>query len=324
MTVRVAMIGAGGIATAHLEILARSGQVELVGVAARTEDRAAPLARRFGCPAHGDFRALLDRERPDAVFVCITPAAHGPVERELVERGIPFFVEKPLAIDWAPAAEIAGLVERAGLITAVGYHWRYQATVERAREALAGRTPVLVQGHWLTRTPAPTWWSRQAESGGQMIEQTTHMFDLARYFLGEPSTVYAAAARVDRPDHPEQDIEQVTTALVRFESGAVATFASTCVLAASHRVGLHLYAEGLAVEIAAASVVIDDGTNRMEARGDSEAMAREDLAFLQAVERGDPSGIRSPYRDALETHRLTTRALESARTGQPLPVRAPA
>jgi predicted dehydrogenase len=317
---RVSVLGAGGIATAHLGVLTRLDGIELAGVAARSEQRAAVLARRFDIRAYGDWRALLDRERPDAVIVCVPPTAHGPLELELIERRIPFFVEKPLAIDWQPAAEIEERVRAAGLMTAVGYHWRYQASVERAREALADRPALLCQGYWLTRTPAPTWWSRQAESGGQMIEQTTHMFDLARYLLGEPESVYAAAARVDRLGYPDQDIEQVSAALVRFRGGPVATFASTCVLAASHRVGLHLYAEGLAIEIGAASVVIDDGVSRIEARGDGNAMVREDRAFLDAVRTGDPSGIRSPYKDALETHRLTTRALESARAGQALAV----
>jgi predicted dehydrogenase len=316
---RVALIGAGGIAAAHADNLRRLDDVEIVAVAARSEERASPLAGSLGARPYGDWRALLEREALDAAVICVTPASHGALEHALIDRRIPFLVEKPLAVDWETAAEVAARVAAADLVTSVGYHWRYHRTVERARQALAGRPAALVQGYYLTRTPAPAWWSREAESGGQLIEQATHMLDLARYLVGEAETVFAATARHQRPDHPAQDVDQVSAALVRFAGGAIGTFAATCLLAATHRVGLHLFAEGLAIEIGLHGVAIDDGGTRTEVAADGEAMAREAGAFVDAVRGGDPAGIRSTYADALRTHRLTTRAVESARRGAALP-----
>jgi hypothetical protein len=85
-------------------------------------------------------------------------------------------------------------------------------------------------------------------------------------------------------------------------------------------VGLHVFCDGLALEIGAATLVVDDGRSRTEVRGDGEATLRQDRAFLQAVRAGDPGLVRSPYADALRTHRLTTRAVEAARTGEVLDV----
>lgn len=317
---RIAMVGAGGIAAAHLENLSRIPGVTLAGVAARSEERAGPLARRFGLKPYGHWRALLDAEQPDAVWVCVTPASHGELEHELCARKLPFFVEKPLATDWATAAEIAERVDRAGLMTSVGYHWRYHRQVERAKQALAGHKPMLAQGYYLTRTPPPAWWSSQASSGGQLLEQTTHIVDLARSFLGEARTVYAASARVDRASHPTQDVDQVGSVLVTFASGAIATFSSSCLLAATHRVGLNLFAEGLAVEIGLHDVSVDDGTERTVLKTDGEALLREAQAFVSALVSGDRGGIRSTYADALKTHRVTTLAVESARLGKVLEV----
>lgn len=319
---RVACVGAGGIAERHLGALARMDDVELVGVSGRTPARAVELAARFGGRGFSSAEEMLDQARPDAVFVCVTPAAHGPIERALIERRTPFLVEKPLATDWDTAAAIAAEIEAAGLVAAVGYQWRYAPAVERAREILGDRKVALAQGYWLTRTPAPAWWSRQEESGGQMVEQTTHMFDLARLFLGEASAVYAATARVPRQSHPESDIDEVSVATLRFASGAVASFASTCILAASHKVGLHLYAENMAIEIGAASVVVDTGDERRELRPAGDPTFAADRDFLDAVRAGDGSRLRSSYADALRTHRLTTLARDAARAGQALPVEA--
>jgi predicted dehydrogenase len=319
--VKVAFAGSGGIAERHLTALASLGGIEVAGIAGRRPERVASLLDRFGGRPFDDPIGMLDEARPDAIFICLTPAAHGGIERAAVERGIPFLVEKPLAVDWDTAAAVGAEVARAGLVTAVGYQWRYAPSVARAFEVLAGARIALAQGFWLTRTPAPAWWWRQSESGGQMVEQTTHMFDLARMFLGPAESVHALATRVPRADHPQCDVDEVSLAQVRFASGAVASFASTCILAASHRVGLHLYAENIAVEIRAGGITVDRGDGREEEETPGDATALMDAAFLDAVERKDPSAVRSPYADALETHRLTTSARESARLGgRPLPV----
>jgi predicted dehydrogenase len=318
--VKVAFAGAGGIVERHLAALASLTGVEVVGIAGRRPERVASLLDRFGGRPFSDPVAMLDQSQPDALFICLTPAAHLGLERAAIERGIPFLVEKPLAVDWEPAAAVAADVARAGLVTAVGYQWRYAPSVARAFEVLQDARIALAQGFWLTRTPPPAWWSRQSESGGQMVEQTTHMFDLARMFLGEAESVHALATRVPRTGHPECDVDEASLAHVRFASGAIASFASTHILAASHKVGLHLYAENIAVEIRAGGISVDRGAGREEIETPGDATAAMDAAFLDAVAHKDPSRVRSSYADALETHRLTTTARESARSGRPLPL----
>ncbi|HUS63941.1 MAG TPA: Gfo/Idh/MocA family oxidoreductase [Kofleriaceae bacterium] len=312
---RVAFAGAGGIAERHLGALQAVGGVDVVGVSSRTAERAAAFAGRCGARVFTDAGEMLDAVKPDALYVCVTPAAHGDIERAAIARRVPFFVEKPLALDWDTAAAIGAEVARAELVTSVGYQWRHHASVERARELLAGRSVALAMGYWLTRTPAPAWWSRSAESGGQMVEQLTHMVDLARWFLGPAASVHALTQRVPRTSHPDCDVDEVTLATVRFRSGAVASFTSTCILAASHKVGLHLYAENIAVEIGAASLTVDTGAGREEQSFEGDATVEQARAFLEAVTTGDRTRVRSSYADALDTHRITMLARDSARQG---------
>ena len=177
---RLGMIGAGFIADRHIGKLALMDDVKIVAVADPSEERARQQAARCGAAPYADFRHMLDREQLDALYICVPPFAHGDPERAALERGLPFFVEKPLATDYDSAAALSREIDAKELVTAVGYHWRYLDTTERAQEMLADRPARLALGYWLDFTPPPAWWGKEAESGGQMVEQTTHIFDMAR------------------------------------------------------------------------------------------------------------------------------------------------
>jgi len=146
---KVACVGTGFIAGRHLAALDGIPEVELVAVADAVLERAEAAAQPLGSRAYGNGLALLAAEDLDAVWLCVPPFAHGPLERAALERGLPFFVEKPLAADLSVAQAIADDVRARGLRTAVGYHWRYLDVVEQAQHLLRGTPPQLLLGQWL-------------------------------------------------------------------------------------------------------------------------------------------------------------------------------
>ena len=310
---RIGFIGGGGIARRHLHVLNDFDDVELAAVA--DPARAAETAAEFGMTPYDGHEAMLDAEHLDAVYVCVPPFAHGAIETDLAERGLPFFVEKPLALDLDTAEQTAAAVEAAGVATAVGYHWRYMSHVEVAKGLLDDRPARLVQGYWLGDTPPPAWWHRRDGSGGQMVEQTTHVFDLARHLVGEAVSVSAAGGRTDRAAFPDLDVHDATAALITFASGAVGTFASTCLLGWTHRVGLHLFGDGLAVEVGEHETMIDVGRGRPVTPSAHDPVVAEDRDFVDAVAGGEDR-VRVPYAEALRTHRLTLAAQRALETGQ--------
>ena len=313
---RVGFIGAGGIAGRHLDVLAHFPDVEVAALADTDLARAEAAASPRGARAYADAEAMLDAERLDALWICTPPFAHGAPERAALARGLPFFVEKPLAVELADGEAIGAQVAAAGLVTGVGYHWRYMDTVERARAALAERPARLLTGYWLDSTPPPAWWGREAQSGGQVNEQTTHIFDLARWLAGEVDEVYAAGAKTSREAFPDLDIDDAATCTLRFRSGAVGTISSTCLLGWGHRIGLNLFGDDLVIELTQGELGVYGalGTTEMQARLDP--VEAEDRAFLDAVAGGE-NRIRCTYADALETQRLTAAVRRSARSGRP-------
>lgn len=314
---RIGFIGAGGIAHRHFGVLEQFGDVAIVGIADVDEGRAQDAAARFGARAFGSAEALLAGVDLDAVYICVPPFAHGAPERAAIAKGLPFFVEKPVALDLATAEEIASAVEAAGLVTGIGYHWRYLDTVEEVRGLLAANPARLMSGYWLDSTPPPRWWWRQDQSGGQMVEQTTHLLDLARYLAGPVTRVYGLAGHTERPDFPGLDVPTVSTASLQFASGAIGNFASTCLLGWNHRVGLHLFANRLAIELTDHDVMIDVGRGRPVRGNNSDPVWHQDRDFIDAVQ-GKENRIRCPYGEALETHRLALAVSLSARSGQPI------
>jgi len=317
---RIGFIGAGNIASRHLGNLLGFDDVQVVGLADLQLDRAQQAASRCDATAYTDYNEMLDRERLDAVYVCLPPFAHGTPEAAVIERGLPFFVEKPLASDLETAVEVAHRVRQRGVLTAVGYHWRYLDITERAQTLLRATPARLALGYWLDSTPPPAWWTQQARSGGQMVEQTTHIFDLARLLVGEVTSVTAVAARSARPGHPADDIADVSVATLHFASGALGSIASTCLLGWPHRIGLHFFGDGLAIELSESELMIDVGRGRPVHRAEGDPFVREDRDFVDAV-RGRPNHIRVPYSEALETHRLVTGAVRSAREGRSITLR---
>ncbi len=301
---KVGFIGAGGIAGRHLRSLAPEPDIEIVGHADQSLERAEAAAERWGGRAYGSQAELLEREAPDAVWVCVPPAFHGDIERDLIERGQPFFVEKPLANDRETPERIADAIARAGLVVGVGYQFRAMDNMPELRESLAANPARLASGVWLGSTPDTPWWQRQEISGGQIVEQATHLFDVSRFLLGDATVLSAVATRPPRPAYPDMDVASVNAALLRYDGGLPGTFAVTCLLEHTVTVHLDLVCDGMLITFTGERVAYDDGKERREVPVGNDPFLTEDRAFLAAVQAKDPSLVVCDYAEALATHRL--------------------
>ncbi len=318
---RVAMVGAGGVATRHARTLAGLDGVRLVAVTDVDPGRAQTLADEHGARVSADVPALLEAHRPDAVWLCLPPFAHGEAEEAVLDAGVPFFVEKPLGTGLDEAERVAAAVESRGLVTGTGYHWRCMPGVERAAHVLGERPVRLVHGAWWDKVPPVGWWPRRELSGGQLVEQATHLVDTMRALVGEPTSVSALAAGV--PGRDPGLVDAATAATMRFDTGAVGTLAATSLLTWKQSASLTLLADGTAVEIDEARTVIRVGSDVEVVPDDGVSKARVDAEFCAAVRSGDPGAVRVPYPQALRTHRVGVALAEAARTGRTVDLAGP-
>lgn len=316
---RIAFIGTGGIAGRYLRTLVaerEAGRATLVGACDLVTERAAKAAQPFGAKVHADWRRLLEAEPYDAVFVCVPPFAHEGQEEEIVGRGSHLFVAKPVALSVAHARGVLAAVRRAGVLASSGYMWRYSDINDRVRAVLAGRTLGLVLGTYVNPLPGTPWWRVKAQSGGQMVEQTTHVFDLARFFAGEVEAVSCFGTLGMLADVPGMATEDASVCNLRFVSGAVGNISSSCAAERGGRVDLEVVARGALVRYncwGSFQAWVDGGEISARNVGDPyDAVVR---SFLDAVRTGDPGLLRSPYADAAQTLAVTEAAERSLSAG---------
>jgi len=230
---RVALIGTGGIVVSHLEaIAALSDRVELVAAVDQNAARVEAVCAQAGIPrAYTDAETMLAAERPDLVHILTPPATHLPLILAALDAGAWVWSEKPLCRSLAEFDQIAAAEQRTGRFVSTVFQWRFGAAVEHLRklagENLLGRPLVAVcQTLWYRDAAyyAVPWRGKFAtETGGPTATLGIHLMDLLLWLWGEWEEVQATAATLDRPIQ----VEDVSMALVKFESGALASIVNS-------------------------------------------------------------------------------------------------
>ncbi|WP_163100142.1 Gfo/Idh/MocA family protein [Peribacillus alkalitolerans] len=319
MTLKIGFIGTGGIAKEHLNNLAKIQDTEVTAFFNINLERAQKEAQAWtNAKAYNDVSEMLDDRKLDAVYICVPPMAHGEAENAVIDRGIPFFVEKPLGIDNRPT-EILKKIEQKKIITSVGFHWRYKEATRIALELLNERKLGMSLGYWMGGMPMVPWWRVQTGSGGQFVEQTTHIVDLLRYLNGEVVEVFAAySQRVMHEKVEGTTVADVGTVTMKLENGSIASISNTCLSPVGHKVGLDLYTDQGILEISSTGLKDIKAESVTEYKEMVNPYFVEDEVFINAVRTGDSSKILSDYRDALITHNVTLAANKSAEIGEPI------
>ena len=325
--VRIGLIGCGGRSGSHQNSFLQMPDVEVVAVADPVESRRLAAAEKFGCTRiYRDHTELYDnesRDTLDAVVICVEPTAHTDTETRAIDMGIPFIVEKPMTMDLAQAEEIARRVEETGLITCVGFQDRYLDLMEMVRDELPKhRAGGLVYGAWIGGIPGVWWWQKKSTCGGQLLEQNIHLLDGLRWLYGEPLSVYATCSRgIVKPGvhaSAEYDTDDHSTVVLRFPNNVTATLVSGCYSTSVRpSCGFHITLDDMIIDYHLRNNLIFRTANETrDIKRQVDQTLLLDRAFVDAVKTGDPSGIRSPYSDALKSLRVAFAANESMESGQ--------
>ena len=314
MSARIAMIGAGGVAARHVRVLTGpgpGGRRRRPG--ARGRGRTGRGLRRHRVP--GPWTRCWTPRRVDAAYVCVPPFAHGAPERAVLAAGAAA-VRGEAAVGRPGHRPRAGPgVEAAGVVTGTGYHWRGLDTVDAARRLVADDPVRLAAGWWLDKVPPPAWWTARAHSGGQVVEQPTHVLDLARLLVGEVHEVLAPGRPHGRLPR-RRGRRHRGPGPVRAPARSARSPPARCCRPAPGRAG-----DGLG--LGAAAGALGDragGRTARRATGDPDPAgerARGGRPRLPGRGRRAAAGGRVPYPEALETHLLGLAIAESVRNGTP-------
>ncbi len=151
-TLRVAVVGCGKIADAHVGELQKMPGVDIVGVCDLESIMAEQLARRFGLSHFtDDFEQLLATRAPDVVHITTPPQSHVALATRALDAGAHVYVEKPLALDVAGVDAIINRARGTGRKLTVGHSFHFDPPALEMRRLIAGGAigePVHVESHF--------------------------------------------------------------------------------------------------------------------------------------------------------------------------------
>jgi predicted dehydrogenase len=201
----------------------------------------ANAADRYGVPeTTTDWRELVARDDIAVIDVCTPPGTHAEIVEAAVGAGKAVLCEKPLSVDYASARAAADAASAAGVPNAIGFNYRRLPAVsllKRMVEEGAVGDVLLWRATWLSdEFLDPTipfdWRFERAMGASTIADLGAHLIDLALWIVGEVAEVSAQSETFTRERSGRAvDVDEASSALVRFAGGARGTFEMTRVCA---------------------------------------------------------------------------------------------
>ncbi len=329
-TLKVGILGTGGMGKNHVNSLKEVDGVEVAVVC----DLNREVAEKFctdleltECAVYTDFDEMLEKETLDALYVCIPPFAHNGEVVKAAEKGIHLFLEKPIALNSDIAEGMVDAIEKAGVVSQVGYQMRFRQSIQKLAAMIADGTagrPTLFQGRFWCRMPdgASAWWPNKERSGGQILEQVIHIYDLALYLFGETESATGLLRNLIHDNDPAYTIEDTSIGMISFKNGACASITGSNCTAPVHfiadyqivfeNVTLDYKSTGQAwVTPDQASLIYANGDESETFVEDANVYELEDADFIQAIREKRSAMV--PAREGLNDIKVIEEVVRSSK-----------
>ena len=220
----VGVIGAGRLGKVYVRDLAgRIPETRVVAVADQSEALARDVAAEFDvAKSYADAQALIDDPAVDAIVVVTPTDTHRALVIAAAAARKPTFCEKPPALALSEIAVMKAAIEHAGIFFQMGFQRRFDPGYAAAKKQIAaGRIGMPLVFKATSRDPfRPSLeYANPSSSGGMLIDMGIHDFDLARWFMGDVSTVAAIGGTIAYPElETVGDIDNAIASLT-FASG---------------------------------------------------------------------------------------------------------
>ncbi len=311
MSIRAGFIGVGGISHVHLSYLKSRDDVEIVALSDPNYENLQKRLDEFGGTGYPDYRLMLEKESLDAVWICTPPQIRQEPILDSVDRGLAVFCEKPVEHRLEKARAIAAeLKKRPNALVQIGYVFRAMPIIAALREKMADDAVWLIQSFYgspMSRTlDMPAWFYDKSKSGGGLVDQATHNFDLFRFLFGEVDQIKGIAANPVHPKKSGYTIEEVIALNFQFENGALGAHLHTW-LADRWRNELLFVGEKRVyrIDIWTGSLSIEEDNHTEIIRQDMDKMYHhENARFLELVESRDPAQNICSFEEGLKTLEL--------------------
>ncbi len=317
---RVAVVGAGNFTKLVLLPAIKAAGAPIHSVISAGGVTGLHASRKFDAEEAGsDYRAVLDRDDVDAIFVTTRHASHARMVSEAIAAGKHVFVEKPLAIDEEGLEAVqAAHRDHSDRQIMVGFNRRFAPHTQTALTMLKGRSQPLAinclvnAGH----IPANHWTQDPLVGGGRIVGEGCHFIDLLRALVGHPITTVYATMFGEQAGPLAEDKMSIS---LRFADGSLGTIHYWANGGKSFpKERIEIFSEGRVLEIDNWRTLRPydwPGARKRTARQDKGHKA-EVRAFLDAIQAGSEPLI--PFAELDEVTRASFAAVRAARSGLPI------
>lgn len=239
---RVGIIGAGSLSEVHFDAYTNNQNVELVAVCDLIEDRATAKAEKYSISdVYTDYHEMLKSTELDAVSIVTWNNTHKDIAIAALDAGKHVLCEKPLCLNHEEALEIKAATERSDKKFMIGYVRRHASSINVLKGLIdKGSLGEIyyAKASNLRRLGNPGGWfsDKSRSGGGPLIDIGVHVIDLLWYLMGRPKVKTVSANTYNNLGNrtninnlsfykaadysPENDVEDLANALIRFENGA--------------------------------------------------------------------------------------------------------
>lgn len=224
-----------GIGQIHIDHYLKHPSARVQAVCDLDEGLCRKIADKFGVPqVFTQFEEFLAKAEVDAVSLAVPNFLHKPMTLACLEKGLHILCEKPLAMDTKEALEMQEAVRKSGLKFMIHYNQRFRPEHQYFKTLISsgelGDVYYASTG-WRRMRGMPRfggWFSQKKMSGGgPLIDLGVHMLDLTRWLVGSPKAVTVSASTFSliaqslaRAQKKEFDVEDLASALIRFDNGS--------------------------------------------------------------------------------------------------------
>ncbi|HET6386050.1 MAG TPA: Gfo/Idh/MocA family oxidoreductase [Armatimonadota bacterium] len=341
-TLKVGVIGVGGIAGSHFPGWKASPHAELAAFA----DLVPETLKRVGA-AQGVTK-LYDRPEDlfadkeiDIVDICVPNMYHAPLAVAALQAGKNVICEKPLAPTPGDVRKMIEARNKSGKLLMTAQHFRFEGSSQALKAEIEAGVlgDVYHARSWmLRRSAAPVgagFILKKNSGGGPCIDIGVHILDLTLWMMGNPKPVTVSGITQDRLAHQKGaftnwggaipktfDVEEFAAAFVRFENGASLVLEVSWLLhhkTSGEDMQMWLYGEKAgahwpSLELLSANNKTQQLLNtQLQNRGHGpEAHAKECIVFAEAVATGKPSPV--PAEQSLDVMAILDGLYQSAGT----------
>ncbi|MEA2526412.1 MAG: hypothetical protein QOF73_3639 [Thermomicrobiales bacterium] len=340
--VNVGLVGLGRFGKLHADVLVRLPQARLAAICDPVASEVQSVGDRLGVAArYTDYDDLLAHQDLDCLFLVTPEHLHFEMATKAVERGLPIFLEKPLATTSEDGQRLAEAATRAGVLLQVGFVLRFETQHAFLKQEIAkGRFGTIVAIRVKRNCPR-SWFEIYGDRAHSVHETVIHDIDLLLWFLGTRcEKVYAVQRYLTGRRFPD-----ATVALLQFAGGAVATVetswfvperAPANVLTDTWTGTIDAELEIVGTEQSARLRILESGleiwTSEVTKHPDpglwpevhgniAGALREEDAHFIENVRAGRPSPVAS-VADAVEGLRIAEAIIASAELGREIDLTA--